>query len=105
MNLSQHNSYGGYGVTSIKTNTSLIPSFTLEEIENKYNLKFNTIVADCEGFLEQFFDENPHLYSQISLIIFEQDYANKCNYKKIIDNLILNHFKCLEDGPNMVWKK
>ena len=46
-----HNWHGGYGSTTVKCEKSSIPSFTLEEIESKYNLRFNTLVADCEGFL------------------------------------------------------
>jgi FkbM family methyltransferase len=95
----------GYGTTSIPVENSNIISYTLNEIENKYNLKFNTLVADCEGFLEQFFDENPQLYSQLSLVMFEKDYANKCDYDKIINNLKINNFNCLEDGFHSVWKK
>lgn len=46
--------YGGYGATSIENNNTIIPSYTLDEIKNKYNLNFNVLFADCEGFLEQF---------------------------------------------------
>jgi hypothetical protein len=53
------NCYGGYGATFIESNDTKIPSYSLDEITNKYNLKFNVLVADCEGFLEIFFDENP----------------------------------------------
>jgi FkbM family methyltransferase len=95
----------GYGTTSQPVENSIIQSYTLNEIENKYNLKFNTLVADCEGFLEQFFDENPQLYSQLSLVMFEKDCPHKCNYDKIINNLKINNFYCLEDGFHSVWKK
>jgi FkbM family methyltransferase len=105
MALTQIDSYDGYGATSEKSNTSSIPFYTLEEIETKYNLKFNTLVADCEGFLEQFFDENPQLYSQLSLIIFEKDYPEKCNYELITNNLKLHNFKQLESGFHEVWKR
>jgi FkbM family methyltransferase len=95
----------GYGTTSISCETKKLDIYTLEEVEEKYNLKFNTLVADCEGFLEQFFDENPKLYDQLDLCIFEQDYSIKCNYKKIIDNLTLYNFKQLERGYHQVWIK
>jgi FkbM family methyltransferase len=105
MILTDINSYDGYGATSEKSNSSSIPSYTLEEIETKYNLKFNTLVADCEGFLEQFFDENPQLYSQLSLVMFEKDCPEKCNYELIINNLKLHNFKQLESGFHEVWKR
>ena len=71
---------------------STIPSYTLNEIESKYNLKFNCLVADCEGYLESFFDENPNFYNQLELIIFEEDNIRRCNYDKIKKNLIENNF-------------
>ena len=74
-------------------------------MENKYNLRFNTLVADCEGFLEQFMDENPKLYQQLSLIMFEKDYPNKCNYAKIENTLKTNGFTCLVGRFHSVWKK
>ena len=88
--------------TSEDTN---ILSYTLDEIESKYNLKFNTLVADCEGFLEKFFDENPNFYKQINLIIFEKDFPAFCNYSKIISNLRLHKFKQIIPGFRQVWIK
>jgi FkbM family methyltransferase len=105
LELTEQNKSNGYGTTSIKTEESSIPSMTLEEVETKYNLVFNTLVADCEGFLEQFMDENPKLYQQLSLIMFEKDYANKCNYKKIENTLKANGFACLNGSFHSVWKK
>jgi len=105
LELTNLNDCNGYATTSIPSNNSSISTYTLEEIESMYNLKFNTLVADCEGFLEQFLDENPHLYQQLNLIIFEKDYDNKCNYNKIIKNLKLHNFKNLVSGCNDVWSK
>jgi FkbM family methyltransferase len=95
----------GYGSTSILDDSSKIKSFTLDYIQNKYNLKFNTLVADCEGFLEQFFEENPKMYEQLHKITFEADYPEKCNYGKIINNLMLYNFKCIKNGFHSVWIK
>lgn len=101
LELTNLNYCNGYATTSIPSNNSSISTYTLEEIESMYNLKFNTLVADCEGFLE----ENPQLYQQLNLIIFEKDYDKKCNYKKIINNLKQNNFKNLVSGCNDVWSK
>jgi FkbM family methyltransferase len=94
-----------YGTTSIETDDTNIPSYTLSEIEQKYNLKFNVLVADCEGFLETFFDENPEFYYKIDLIIFEADYPEKCNYKKIKMNLKNSKFINILNGFQNVWVK
>ena len=95
--------HGGYGATYTIEDKSEIPSYTLNSIEIKYGLKFNVLVADCEGFLEIFLDENPKLYDDLRMIIFEADYPEKCNYEKIINNLRLNNFEETEGGFQNVW--
>ena len=95
--------HNGYAATSIENENTQISSFTLEEIMKTYNLNFNVLVADCEGFLEVFFDENPDFYNNLRLIIFEADYANKCNYKKIEYNLIKKGFNNILKGHQNVW--
>jgi len=96
----------GYGTTFITDEKTKIPSYSLHEIKSKYNIeKFNVLVADCEGFLEVFFDENPTLYNDLRLIIFESDCAEKCNYDKIKQNLFNNNFIKLIEGAQNVWIK
>jgi FkbM family methyltransferase len=105
LNLTEINSYEGYGTKSIEDNNTTIPSFTLDEIKMKYNLNFNVLVADCEGFLETFFDENPNFYDKLRLIIFEADCPDKCNYNKIRNTLLEKKFTNLLDGFQNVWIK
>lgn len=96
---------GGYGATFIENNDTNIPSYSLEEIETKYNLHFNVLVADCEGFLERFFDENPGFYDSLRLILFEADYPEKCNYNKIKEILAEKGFCKILEGHQNVWIK
>jgi FkbM family methyltransferase len=85
--------HGGYGSTSIENSNTKIDSFTLQEIiTTNNNIRFNVLVADCEGFLETFFDENPFFCDQLRLLIFEADYPKKCNYEKIREMLIKKGF-------------
>jgi FkbM family methyltransferase len=103
-NLDDH--FGGYGATFIESNDTKIPSYSLDEISNKYNLNFDVLVADCEGFLEIFFDENPDFYDKLRLIIFEMDYPNKCNYDKIKNKLIEKKFNNIfAKGQHNVWSR
>lgn len=95
--------YGGYGSTFIENNDTKIPSYTLDEIKNIYKLNFNVLIADCEGFLEVFFDENPDFYDGLRLIIFEADYPQKCNYDKIKKTLSEKNFKKILEGHQNVW--
>jgi FkbM family methyltransferase len=95
----------GYAATSYEDSNSTIESLSVEEIESKYNIKFDTLVADCEGFLESFFDEHPHLYDQLHTVIFEADFPNKCNYAKIRNTLKEKGFRELVYGFQNVYKK
>jgi FkbM family methyltransferase len=85
----------GNGTMFVEDGDTNIQSITLDQVEDKYNLKFNVLVADCEGFLEIFFDENPQLYNELRLIIYEKDCKEKCNYEKIQNELKNNGF-CLK---------
>jgi FkbM family methyltransferase len=97
--------WNGYASTYIENDNTKIPSYTLEEIMLKYIKKFNVLVADCEGCLELFFDENPDFYDNLRLIIFEEDYPNKCNYNKIKNKLIEKKFNKIVEGHQNVWIK
>jgi hypothetical protein len=94
--------FGGYGATFVANNDTKIPSYSLDEISD---LKFNALVADCEGFLEMFFDENPSFYDNLRLIIFEADYADKCDYNKIRRTLASKNFVEIVGGFQNVWRK
>jgi hypothetical protein len=97
--------YGGYGATYVIQNESTIPSYTMKSVQEKYNLTFNVLVADREGFLEVFFDENPTFYDTLCLIIFEVDYEIKCNYHKIRTTLSQKGFQKILEGTQNVWIK
>lgn len=97
--------HGGYGSTFIEDESSKIPSYTLDEIKEKYDINFNVLVADCEGFLECFLDENPSLYDDVRLMIFEADYPEKCDYNKIKRILTSKNFINLLNGHHNVWIK
>ena len=95
----------GYGATFKESSSTQSKSYTVEDIEEQYDLKFNTLVADCEGCLEKLFDENPKFYKNLRLVLFEKDYPDKCNYNKIIEKFKANGFKQIVDGFHSVWKK
>jgi FkbM family methyltransferase len=97
--------YGGYGSTFIDDEQTTIPSYSLEQICETYNLNFNVLVADCEGYLETFLDENPSLYDTLRMIIFEADYPTKCDYEKIRATLAKKGFNKILEGHQNVWIK
>ena len=96
--------YGGYGATSIENEESEIPIFKLQEIQINCNIKsFNVLVADCEGFLGTFLEENPDIIKRLRLVIFEADYEEKCNYNKIHKLFLDQGFKCELKGHQNVY--
>jgi hypothetical protein len=88
-----------------KSNESEIPSYTLESIQKQTGLTFNVLVADCEGFLEIFLDENPSILDNLRLILFEADRPDICDYVKIKKNLIDLNFKEILGGHQNVWTR
>lgn len=94
-----------YASHSVETTEATFPVFSLEEVEREYNLEFNTLVADCEGFLGKFMEENPRLYKSCSLFIFEKDYPHVCDYEIIRGKLREHGFNCLFSSLHEVWSK
>lgn len=58
---------------------------------------FNTLIADCEGYLETFYNENPEFFKKINKIIMECDMPENCDYIKLL-NIFCNElgFKVIE---------
>jgi len=75
------------------------PIITYLELENKYNLSFNTLVIDCEGAFYYILKDMPYILSKINLIIMENDYENKTHYDFIKTTLLQNNFICVESLP------
>lgn len=70
-----------------------INTITLNELYNKYNIQFDTLVLDCEGAFYEILIDFPELLDTINLIIMENDY-NDINKKNYIDKMLIeNNFK------------
>ena len=82
-----------YGTMSVPSKFGIAPSISVEDLQGQTGLVFDTLVADCEGFLEIFFEEHPFMYQQIHTIIFEADQAHRCDYEKI-RNALKEHGFC-----------
>lgn len=51
-----------------------VKTITFKELEEKYKLKFNTIVADCEGALYDILKDDPNILNNIDTVILENDF-------------------------------
>ena len=88
-----------------KTDTDIIKSITLKKLMKKTGLKFDCLVADCEGCICEFIDENGEYIKDFKMIIFEKDYPDQCDYERIKLKLVEWNFKVLVDKFVSVWVK
>lgn len=90
----------------VKNKKDAIKTYTIADIEKKYNLNFDTLIADCEGCLCDFFEENKEFVEkQLKNVMYEADVPNNCDYKKIAFILKSAGFERVIDGFVSFWKK
>ena len=63
------------------------------------NVDFNVLIADCEGYLETFYNENLDFLNNLHMVIFETDRPEACDYDKIIKGLLDMGFSQKEKIP------
>jgi FkbM family methyltransferase len=63
------------------------------ELNEKYNIKFNTLVADCEGALYYILQDEPEMLSDFNKVIMENDYKDINHYNFVMENLKQHGFK------------
>ena len=62
----------------------------LDELNAKYNIKFDTLVLDCEGAFYYILLDMPEILDNINLIIMENDYVD-ISHKQYIDNILIKN--------------
>lgn len=86
--------------------TPAIPIYTVNDIQEKYNLRFDTLVADCEGCLCDFVKENrKFVTTQLRNIMFEADVPKACDYGMIRSVLRRAGFRQIIGGFVSFWRK
>ena len=68
-------------------------------------MPFNVLVADCEGFLETFYNENKEWFKSLRLILFEKDRPQACDYDYLVSEFIKLGFKPVRDSFHSVFIK
>jgi len=61
-----------------------------EDLKNKYNMVFDTLVLDCEGAFYYILQDMPEILQDVNLIIMENDYHNIEN-KRYVDNMLYQY--------------
>lgn len=92
-----------------------VNKISLQELKEKYPLKFDTLILDCEGAFYYILLDMPEILNNIELILMENDYWD-ISQKIYIDQVLKNnnfyvHYKekggwgpC-EENFFEVWKK
>jgi len=66
---------------------SWVNTMTLDEIQTKYNIVFDTLVLDCEGAFYYILMDMPEILANINLIIMENDYTD-ISRKQYVDEVL-----------------
>jgi FkbM family methyltransferase len=70
-----------------------VNTITWNELNNKYNLNFNTLVADCEGALYYILQDEPDMLANFNKIIIENDFTDESHKDFVHDNFIKQGFR------------
>jgi FkbM family methyltransferase len=70
-----------------------VNTITLDNLKNKYNIDFDTLVLDCEGAFYYILMDMPDILNNINLIIMENDYHDISKKNYIDDILRKNNFQ------------
>ena len=90
----KHGEGGGYCVDMKHTCDYIeCPVITIEEIQNRFNLTFDTFVIDCEGGFYHIIKDNPNILNGIKLLIIENDFPVIEHKNYLNDLLNKNNFK------------
>jgi FkbM family methyltransferase len=67
-----------------------VNTITMEELNQKYNILFDTLVLDCEGAFYYILMDMPEILNNIKLIIMENNYHD-IEKKNYVDNVLTKH--------------
>lgn len=67
-----------------------VNTVTWNELKEKYNTEFNTLVLDCEGAFYYMLLDMPEMLENIKLIIMENDYWD-LNHKNVVDDILMKN--------------
>jgi len=76
----------------LKDGYNWVNTITIENLKNKYNIEFDTLILDCEGAFYYILMDMPEILNSVNLIIMENDYADISHKNYIDEILIKNNF-------------
>ena len=69
-----------------------VDTINFQELKNKYNINFDTLVLDCEGAFYYILIDMPEILDNVKLIIMENDYFEISNKECVDEILTKNNF-------------
>lgn len=92
-----------------------VNTMTFDEVQNLYNITFDTLVVDCEGALYYILLHDPNVLKNINTVIIENDFTDIQHLLYVQDLFVRNGLYCVYNqaggwGPcsdqfYQVWKK
>jgi FkbM family methyltransferase len=79
-----------------------VNTMTFDEIQNKYNVIFDTLVIDCEGAFYYILMDMPEILDNIKLIMMENDYRD-IHHKQYVDDILFKHNFCIDYQESGGW--
>lgn len=99
--------YYEYGTYTKPSDEPDVKNISLGDLEDMYNIRFDCIVADCEGFFYDFVKENEDCLDRMRVIIYEQDgtpWADMIDKYKELDTILESHgFTLVHTVPHPVY--
>jgi FkbM family methyltransferase len=100
---------------TLKPGYKWVNTITLDELNAKYNIEFDTLVLDCEGAFYYILMDMPEILNNVNLIIMENDYYDLYKKQYVDEILVKNNFYrdyveaggwgCCYNNFFEVWKK
>lgn len=76
-----------------------VNTITWDNLLKKYNIQFDTLVADCEGALYYILKDRPDILDNIKTIIVENDYLELDKYTAVEDIFVSKGFCVIYSTP------
>ncbi len=76
-----------------------VKTITFEELEEKYQIQFDTLVADCEGALYYICKDNENILNNIKTIILESDFFEESHKRYIMEIFEIRGFRRVYSEP------
>lgn len=79
----------------VKSGFFEVKTITFQELEEKYNIKFDTLVVDCEGALYYILLDYPDILDNINMVIMENDYRDQSHKDSVDSTMNAKGFSCI----------